>query len=74
MSLILGMIFWTTTITAIDLYKLFNLQIFTATIASTVYLLIRPLKFVALVTMSKDLFVYLKAIKRYERASISNFS
>lgn len=73
LSLILGMLFWTTTITAIDLYKLFNLQIFTATIASTVFLLIRPLIFVALVTMSRDVFVYLKAIKRYERASIISF-
>jgi hypothetical protein len=68
LALVVGMFFWTTTITAINLYQLFELQVFTATGASAIYLTLRPLIFVSLVIIAKDLRVYLKAMDFYNRS------
>lgn len=68
LALVVGFFFWTTTITAIDLYKLFDLQVFTATTASAVYLIIRPILLIILIIMVRDLMVHLKAMDIYNRS------
>ena len=68
LTLVVGFCFWTTTITAIDLYKLFDLQVFTATTSSAVYLIIRPMILITLIIMAKDLRVHLKAMDIYNRS------
>lgn len=62
--LLVGALLWTTAITMIDLYKLFTLSIFTATTASTIYLILRLVIFIFLVILIRDLGVYLKALQR----------
>jgi hypothetical protein len=68
LALVIGLLLWSTAVTAIDLYKLLDLQVFTATITSAAYLMTRPIIFVALMIMTKDLVAHLEAMNVYNQS------
>ena len=60
LAILYGFLFWVTSITVMDIYKLVYFQFFTASPATAFYLMTRPLLLVGLVVMIMDLRSYLK--------------
>lgn len=56
---------WVTLMTIADLYKLLVLDIYTSTLSTTVFLLLRPTLIVILATMLKDYSRYKRALEHY---------
>jgi hypothetical protein len=67
--LLISALFWTTSITFLDLYKLYSLKVFSSTALSTIFLISRPILLISILVMLKDLNAYRKASEIHQQCT-----